>query len=72
MRIYAELRGAFGYRGLRILGAKSSCGGGGGRGTGFLVRGFYLSCHNKETRLFTMDPHYGNLSKTPEQEPSSP
>ena len=27
-----------------------------------LVRGFNLSYHNKETILFTLDPHYGNLN----------
>ena len=27
---------------------------------GVLVRGFDLSYHNKETMLFTIDPHYGN------------
>ena len=28
-----------------------------------LVRGFNLSYHNKDTILFTVDPHYGNLNK---------
>ena len=30
-----------------------------------LVRGFISSYHNKETTIFTIDPHYGNLNKTP-------
>ena len=30
-----------------------------------LVKGFNLSYHNKETILFTIDPHYGNLNKLP-------
>ena len=29
---------------------------------GFLVKGFNLSHHNKETRLFAIDPYYGNLN----------
>ena len=37
-----------------------------------LVRGFNLSYHSKETVLFTIDPHYGNLNKIPSQEPSLP
>ena len=27
-----------------------------------LVKGFSLSYHNKETILFTIDPHYGSLN----------
>ena len=30
-----------------------------------LVRGFYLSYQNKETLLFTVDPHFGNLHNIP-------
>ena len=30
-----------------------------------LVRGLYISSHNKETILFTKDPHYGNITKIP-------
>ena len=30
---------------------------------GVLVKGCYLSCHNKEAILFiTIDPYYGNLN----------
>ena len=28
----------------------------------FRVKGIYLSCHNKGTLLFTIDPYYGNLN----------
>ena len=30
-----------------------------------LVKGFSLSYHNKETMLFTLDPHYGTLNLEP-------
>ena len=29
-----------------------------------LVRGFYLSYHDRETMLFAIDPHSGNLKIT--------
>ena len=29
------------------------------------AKGISLSYHNKETTLFTTDPHYGNLNYTP-------
>ena len=34
-----------------------------------LVKGFSFSCHNKETILFTIDPHSGNLNPEPLKEP---
>ena len=34
-----------------------------------VVKGFGLSCHNKETTLFTIDPYYGNLTLKPLKEP---
>ena len=34
-----------------------------------LVKGFNLNYHNKETVLFTIDPHYDNLNQTPQPEP---
>ena len=32
---------------------------------GLLLKAFYLSYHNKETILFTIDPYYGNLNYIP-------
>ena len=37
-----------------------------------LVRGFNLSCHNKETMLCTIDPQYGNLKKSLNKNPVIP
>ena len=34
----------------------------GGGLTGFSLREFDLSYHNKETLLFTIDPYFGNLN----------
>ena len=30
-----------------------------------LVKGFNLSYHNMQTRLFTIDPYYGSLNPKP-------
>ena len=39
----------------------------------FLVRGFNLRYHNKETMLFTTDPQYGycNFEKNPNKKPAT-